>query len=223
MRCFRHAAKDQALRDPFSRRLAVAVSTIPQCPTARVAASLSAGAETPHEMSVSSHTDIASTHSRLIRARNIASASMVARSAEADRRKRSDCDQGKGVLPFPEGPDLFTGPESQDGACWMAGGSAVDDRLTEVLDEMLWSAAKITARSVSRRLAVAVSTITAQCPTARVAASLSAGAERPQWNCCRTDPLSRGRLIRRIADGDRSDRRAKSPVCKSLPPRTKPY
>jgi hypothetical protein len=78
----------------------------------------------------------------------------------------------------------------------------IDERLPRLLDEMLLSAAEITARSVGRRLGVAASTITRSVPRQELLLGYKQEQERLKAVAARTDPLSRERLVQQIADRD---------------------
>lgn len=77
-----------------------------------------------------------------------------------------------------------------------------DERLSTVLDEMLASATKITARSVSRRLEVSASTITRSSVRRDLLNRYQLEQKRLNAIVAQTDPLSRERLIQQIAAKD---------------------
>jgi hypothetical protein len=81
--------------------------------------------------------------------------------------------------------------------------SKIDEYLANILDEMLSSASKITARSVSRRLSVAPSTLTRNNERMQLLQQYQQEQRRLQAIVARSDPLSKENLVKKIADRDR--------------------
>jgi hypothetical protein len=84
----------------------------------------------------------------------------------------------------------------------MTRGRELDERLPKLLDEMLSSAAEITAGSVSRRLNVAASTITRNVQRREQVFRYQQEQNRIKAVSARTDAVSREKLVRQIAERD---------------------
>lgn len=82
----------------------------------------------------------------------------------------------------------------------MIRGAAIDGRLTGLLDHMLSSAVRITARSVAKMLGVAPSTITRSAHRYEILLAYQEKQKYLDSVAAQADPLSKEKLVRQIAD-----------------------